>query len=126
MPFNKPCLDCGRLTKAGRCPECKRAHDEKKGGAYLERKARKAHLYGGDYTQRAKHVRATATICHLCGEGAKPGKAWAWEADHLYPELGKNSPLAAAHGVCNRKRGNTPLPDTRQRGAGHFRGGENP
>jgi hypothetical protein len=109
--FNKPCLDCGQLSKKSRCPSCSTRHTQKKmegvGGAVY--RGRKAHLYGGDYKQRAKHVRDTAIVCHICGEGARGGKAWAWEADHLYPELGNNSPLAPAHRVCNQKRGRKPL-----------------
>jgi uncharacterized C2H2 Zn-finger protein len=110
MTFNKPCLDCGALSKKTRCPSCQKGYLEKKDreGGY-QRRGRKAHLYGGDYTKRAKQVRATAIICHLCGGGAREGAPWVWEADHLYPELGNNSPLAPAHRVCNQKRGNKPL-----------------
>jgi uncharacterized C2H2 Zn-finger protein len=110
MTFNKPCLDCGALTKKTRCPSCEKGYQAKKEreGGY-QRKARKAHLYGPGYTQRAKQVRANATVCHICGGGGREGSAWVWEADHLYPELGFQSPLAPAHRVCNQKRGNKPL-----------------
>ena len=71
------------------------------------RQAKKQHLYGGDYKARAKLVRATATNCYLCGG---PFTATDLpEADHLYPELGNQSPLLAAHGVCNRRKGNRNL-----------------
>jgi hypothetical protein len=110
MTFNKPCLDCGALSKGSRCPECtRRVEAKQRGGAGSAYRGRKAHLYGGDYKARAKHVRDTAIICHICGEGGRPGSAWVWEADHLYPELGNQSPLAPAHRVCNQKRGNKPL-----------------
>jgi hypothetical protein len=42
----------------------------------------------------------------LCGEGARVGDPW--QADHLVAG-DANSPLAAAHGSCNRRRGNSPL-----------------
>jgi hypothetical protein len=110
--FKKPCLDCGQLSMKSRCPSCTTRNEQKKmeGSGGVAYRGRKAHLYGGDYKARAKHVRDTAIICHICGGGARVGREWAWEADHLYPELGHTSPLAPAHRKCNQARGNKPLP----------------
>lgn len=104
--FPKPCLDCGVLTSGGnRCDTHQRRIDEL---AELRRALVKKTLntYGGDYRRRAKQVRDTAVVCHLCGEGARVGDPW--EADHLIPS-DPNSGLAAAHRSCNQRRGNKPL-----------------
>ncbi len=104
--FRKPCLDCGELTDGGnRCEVHQRRVDEL---AEMRRALIKKTLntYGGDYKRRAKQVRETAVVCHLCGEGARVGDPW--QADHLVAG-DSSSPLAAAHGSCNRKRGNKPL-----------------
>lgn len=104
--FPKPCLDCGTLTSGGnRCDTHQRRIDEL---AEMRRALVKKTLntYGGDYRRRAKQVRDTAVVCHLCGEGARVGDPW--EADHLIPG-DPNSGLAAAHRSCNQRRGNKPL-----------------
>lgn len=104
--FRKPCLDCGELTDGGnRCEVHQRRVDEL---AEMRRALIKKTLntYGGDYKRRAKQVRDSAVVCHLCGEGARVGDPW--QADHLVAG-DVNSPLAAAHGSCNRRRGNKPL-----------------
>jgi hypothetical protein len=106
MRFKRPCLDCGVLTtNKSRCDlhqkrvddvlEARRAQRKKETGQYL-----------GDYKARAKAVRDSAIICHLCGEGARRNDPW--QADHLIP-ADPNSPLAPAHASCNRQRGNKPL-----------------
>ena len=104
--FRKPCLDCGELTDGGnRCEVHQRRIDEL---AEMRRALIKKTLntYGGDYKRRAKQVSETAVVCHLCGEGARVGDPW--QADHLVAG-DSSSPLAAAHGSCNRRRGNKPL-----------------
>jgi hypothetical protein len=104
--FPNPCLDCGELTQGGnRCVVHQRRVDEL---AEARRALIKKTLntYGGDYKRRAKQVRDSAVVCHLCGEGARFGDPW--EADHLIPG-DSDSPLAAAHGSCNRRRGNKSL-----------------
>jgi hypothetical protein len=114
--FPKPCPTCSTLYKSDKdyCPTCQEARDEKRKKATPtrvyspERKLKKRHLYGGDYLPRAKLVRATATYCHICKQPFKPDDVI--HADHLIPELGSASPLAAAHKRCNESRGNKPLP----------------
>jgi len=106
--FNRPCITCGTLTRGTYCDTHKPKRD--RGPESTKRRGKKALLYGGDYKKKAKLVRITATNCHLCGEGGRPGDPW--EADHTNPELGSASPLLPAHRSCNRKRGNKPLPNT--------------
>jgi 5-methylcytosine-specific restriction endonuclease McrA len=106
--FPKPCLDCGRLTTGGnRCVvhqqrvedlhEAKRAQIKKATGQY-----------SGDYRKRAAQVRATALVCHLCGDGFRLSDPWV--ADHVDASShGDIAELRAAHRSCNAKRGNKPL-----------------
>ena len=102
MLFNRPCLKCGVLIRAGSyCGGCAPTY------VTPQREAKKEFLYGGDYKKRAKIVRENSTHCHLCGKPFQGGDIV--EADHLYPEQGHRSPLAGAHRSCNRQRGNTPL-----------------
>lgn len=106
MRFNKPCLKCGALSTNNICNSCTQARERIR-DANPVRREHKRTLYTTAYKKRAAIVRATATTCHLCGEGYKPGDPW--EADHISPELGAASPLAPAHRSCNQRRGNKPL-----------------
>jgi hypothetical protein len=64
--------------------------------------------YSGSYRARAALVRATAVVCHLCGEGARLSDPWV--ADHVEPgSRGDTAELRAAHKSCNERRGNRPL-----------------
>lgn len=103
MRFNKPCPDCGTLTLGTRCANCQRAYNQRRDND-PQRKAKKANLYGPRYRRLAPFIRATATVCHICGQGTRVDDPW--EADHLHPELGDLSPLAPAHRSCNQQRGN--------------------
>ncbi len=103
MPFQKPCLNCGALIRgASYCPPCQPRRERNP-----QREQKKRHLYGGTYKTRARHVRQTASVCHLCGQPFHDNDTI--EADHLFPELGHESPLAPAHRHCNQNRGNRPL-----------------
>jgi hypothetical protein len=109
MPFNKPCLDCGKLSRGTRCDEHQAIINRQRNAirdSKPERKARKKLLYTNDYRKRAAHIRATATHCHICQGGIRVGDPF--EADHLYPS-DPTSPLAPAHRSCNQRRGNKPL-----------------
>ena len=86
MRFNKPCLDCGQLSRNNRCENCQTIHNKKRNereasGGY--RATRKAALYGSTYRKEAKLIRETATTCHLCGEGARVNDPF--QADHIIP-----------------------------------------
>jgi hypothetical protein len=101
MTFNRPCLKCGALTKntRGYCtPHLPVKVDT------TERKAKKRYLYGGDYNAKAKLVRENSTHCYLCGKPFTEGEPI--QADHLYPQLGSQSPLEGAHPHCNRTKSN--------------------
>ena len=64
--------------------------------------------YSGDYRKRAAQVRATALVCHLCGDGFRLSDPWV--ADHVDASShGDIAELRAAHRSCNAKRGNKPL-----------------
>ena len=105
--FPKPCLECGALT-TGRsyCATHQAQKDQLNALRLQEYKKQRPTLYDSDYRRRAKVVRDTAIICHLCNEPAKYNDTF--EADHLVAG-DKTSELAAAHRSCNLRRGNKPL-----------------
>ena len=110
MPrFNTPCLDCGKLSRAGsRCEQCSMKHNRAKAQRYdtEERRAKKKLLYNAEYRRRAKVVRDTATHCHICKQAFTVTDKV--EADHLLPG-NPDSPLAPAHRRCNQSRGDKAL-----------------
>ena len=108
MRFPKPCLTCGVLTTGGsRCPTHQGELDRMKElKATAQKKERKSFYYNADYRRRAKQVRETALICHICHDG--PRYYDPWQADHLIPG-DIHSPLAPAHRSCNAKRGSKAL-----------------
>ena len=106
--FPKPCLDCGVLTKgSNRCDE----HEnlvQKLHNAKRDLVKKQTGQYSGSYRARAKLVRETALVCHLCGDGARADDSWV--ADHANPaEFGDTALLLPAHKSCNERRGNKPL-----------------
>ena len=94
MPIRRPCLDCRTLTtEPSRCPVCAGRRESIRNASRPQ--------YHGDYAARAAVVRATATHCHICGEGERPDDPW--QADHVF---GPDSDvLAAAHRSCNIRKG---------------------
>jgi hypothetical protein len=95
MAIMRTCLDCRSLSANGsRCQTCT-------GRREAGRAAGRAH-YRGDYRKRAAEVRATATICWLCGDGVRVDDPWT--ADHVDPG-NPDSILLAAHRSCNSARG---------------------
>lgn len=106
MAIKRACLDCRELSENGsRCVSC----DARRGAA---RAAGRAH-YRGDYRKRAAEVRANATICWLCGNGARIDDPWT--ADHVEPG-NPDSVLLPAHRSCNSARG-----DAKGRRAGQYK-----
>ena len=103
MTRRKPCLDCGRITNGdSRCPSC----FEKVRGIIEKARAnrpRNRDHYRGDYQRRAAQVRANATICWICNEGARPNDPW--QADHV-DQGNPDSILLPAHRSCNIRRSN--------------------
>ena len=107
MPkFPRPCTDCGRLTSGGNlCDVHQRALDSVIDAKKRERKIQSGQ-YSGSYKRRAAVVRASAVVCHLCGEGFRLDDPW--QADHVVAG-DPNSVLLPAHRSCNASRGNRPL-----------------
>ena len=94
MPIRRPCLTCRRLTtQPTRCETCAGRLESLRNASRPQ--------YRGDYVARASLIRATATHCHICGQGPRPDDPW--QADHVYgPD---NDTLAAAHRSCNIRKG---------------------
>jgi hypothetical protein len=101
--FQKPCLDCGKLSLETRCEVHSKRVEQLRD---VRRAEKKKVLYNSRYRKEAAYVRATAIVCHICGDGARMSDPW--QADHLDPG-NPDSPLAAAHRSCNAKRGDKPL-----------------
>lgn len=99
----RPCLDCGRPAQNSRCTDCGIAFDRRR--ALQNDRGGRPH-YRGDYGRRARAVRATATVCWICGDG--PRQHDPWQADHVLPaaQYGGEGPLAPAHRSCNVARAN--------------------
>ena len=105
----QPCAVCGILTKGnGRCDPHEREYRQRRARAADARvdTRKKSQLYNYAYRQEAKRVKANATHCHICKEPFLEGQPI--DADHLIAGL-VDSPLAAAHRVCNQRRGAKPL-----------------
>jgi len=106
--FPKPCRICGTLSPEPLCEphraQAKAIHEARR----AQRKAQTGQ-YSGDYARRAKAVRDSAVICHICGEGRKQNDPF--EADHYIPaEQGSQATLLPAHSSCNKRRSNKPMP----------------
>lgn len=95
MTHPRPCIDCGTLSTATRCVICQREKEARRPRSH----------YAGSYASRAKKVREGASVCWVCGEGARDGDPW--QADHVYPGVA-DSPLLPAHRSCNIRRTHTP------------------
>lgn len=107
VKFQRPCLDCGKLSWDNRCPAHLAAYNKKRNQNFSEvKRLKKKLLYGGDYQRRARAVKANATHCHICKQPFQLGDRI--EADHINAG-DPNSPLAPAHRLCNQRRGNKPL-----------------
>lgn len=98
MPVRRPCLDCGKVATASRCVDCLRKHNAAR---EARRDPHRKELYNAEYRKAAALVRATATTCWLCGEGARANDPW--QADHVVAG-DPASPLAPAHRSCNIRR----------------------
>jgi hypothetical protein len=106
--FPKPCLVCNVLTTgASYCATHQHAVDQREKQRQAMRKAGKAYLYNdANYRRVRAYLKMNATHCHICKQAFTNRDEIT--ADHLVPgEI--NSPLDAAHKVCNSRRGNKPL-----------------
>lgn len=93
--INHICLDCSRMTpRRTRCAECEARRNR-------ERDARRTHRHGS-YQAQARRVRESASVCWICGKGARLGDPFT--ADHVLP-ANPDSILLPAHRSCNSRRG---------------------
>jgi len=105
MPFQKPCIMCGKLSPDATCKQChlkkERARDRVR-DADPARRIKKATLYDSQYRKQAALLKTRGGICYLCGEVVPAGTG---QADHI--DAGNpDSPLAITHSFCNQSRGN--------------------
>jgi 5-methylcytosine-specific restriction endonuclease McrA len=95
----KPCSICGRPSPTSRCEQ----HP-------------KPPKRSGTYSRDAAKIRASATVCHICGKPFTPDDPAV--ADHIHPRAFGGSDhisnLAAAHKSCNGRKGAT-LPSWSER-----------
>lgn len=109
--FQRPCLDCGELSLSNRCERHQEVHarGERRRLDSLPKKSKeeKAKYYDREYRARAKEVKANALECYLCGKlfSSFEKQNNKIQADHVYPSLGNESPILAAHPSCNRQKG---------------------
>lgn len=111
--FKMPCLVCGRVSTVGNRCATHQAEVDARARARLElvhNTSTKRDKYKGNYKYQARLVKQQALEqglnCPLCDLPLASGGPI--HADHIYPELGSNSPLQAVHASCNLRKGNRP------------------
>ena len=105
--FPKPCLTCGVLTTgASYCVTHIIPIQEKEKQRQAIRKRGRTIYNDSNYRRQRAYLKATATHCHICKQPFTDRSQIT--ADHLIPGQ-IDSPLAAAHALCNSRRGNKPL-----------------
>jgi len=105
--FPKPCLTCGVLTKGeSYCDTHLIPVKEREKQRQAIRKGGRTLYNDTNYRKQRAWLKATATHCHLCKQAFTDRSQIT--ADHLIPGQ-IDSPLAAAHALCNSRRGNKPL-----------------
>jgi 5-methylcytosine-specific restriction enzyme A len=107
--MNTICLDCGKITpkqpygskQAGRCPDCRRAHQRRRDAA---RGTAAQRGYDSDWRKvRAAVLNRDGWVCHYCG-------APAITVDHVVP-LARGGARLDPHNLvaccrsCNARRG---------------------
>ena len=109
--FPKPCLVCGTITTgASYCSTHQTQVDEKEKLRQAIRKRGRTLYNDPNYRRVRAWLRATATHCHLCQQPFIDRNDIT--ADHLIPG-DPQSPLLPAHSLCNSRRGNKPLDNSR-------------
>jgi 5-methylcytosine-specific restriction endonuclease McrA len=78
IPLKRPCLACGRLTTATRCPPCNRGRERARGASQHSK---------WEWIAYSRAVRAATPWCERCG--TDEGKL---SVDHIIP-LGQGGPL---------------------------------
>jgi hypothetical protein len=103
--FNKPCIECGVLSRAATCRSCHLKKEQARNRIRDNdpaRKLKKATLYDSNYKRKAMLLKSRGGTCYLCGRLVPPGTG---QADHVYPS-DPTSPLAITHAFCNQSKGN--------------------
>jgi hypothetical protein len=97
----RPCMDCQTLipNKQIRCDAC--AETKRARNTLRERmRVRERPHYEGNYRKRAAAVRASAEVCWICNEPARPNDPW--QADHVVPrDVDPETLLLPVHRSCN-------------------------
>ena len=97
----RPCMDCQTLipNKQIRCDAC--AETKQARNTLRERmRVRERPHYEGNYRKRAAAVRASAEVCWICNEPARPNDPW--QADHVIPrDTDPETLLLPVHRSCN-------------------------
>ena len=105
--FPKPCLACNKLTTGGSyCDTHQATVDERERIRQNKRKQGRTLYDSPAYRKARAYLKATATHCHLCKQPFTNRNDIT--ADHIVPG-NRDSALAAAHSICNSRRGNKPL-----------------
>ena len=105
--FPKPCLACKVLTSGGSyCDTHQRTVDERERLRQNNRKQGRTLYDNPAYRKARAYLKATAMHCHICKQPFTNRNDIT--ADHLIPG-NPDSALAAAHSICNSRRGNKPL-----------------
>jgi 5-methylcytosine-specific restriction endonuclease McrA len=105
VKFQKPCIQCGRLSPDATCKQChlkKERQRDRIRDADPARRMKKATLYNAEYKKKRAMLKTQGGICYLCGEVVPPGTG---QADHIIAG-NPDSPLAITHSFCNQSRGN--------------------
>jgi hypothetical protein len=94
-------MDCQTLipNKQIRCDAC--AETKQARNTLRERmRVRERPHYEGGYRKRAAAVRASAEVCWICNEPARPNDPW--QADHVIPrDTDPETLLLPVHRSCN-------------------------
>ncbi len=104
---------CGKLTKGNNKCEQHQAQDKARAIQrlnMLHEVTNNKDKYKGDYRKRAREIKELSLQQKLnCGICHKPlANGEKLHADHIYPQLGSESPLRAVHASCNLRKSYRP------------------
>jgi 5-methylcytosine-specific restriction endonuclease McrA len=105
--MKQPCLNCGKVSDGGRCPQCQGEVDRRRNAKQTaQRRATGKHAatYNYQYRKQRAHILATATHCAICQQPFKLNETKT--ADHIIPVKygGQHTQLQPAHLNCNIQR----------------------
>lgn len=93
----RPCLDCGKITDATRCPECRSRKQKIRDAARYPDRQGHSNTHTKERRRWKPHVDTGTWPCSRCGETIQPGTPW--DVD--------NRPWGyePSHASCNRAAG---------------------